>query len=383
MTSTGRIILFGATGYTGRLTTTALVGRGARPVLVGRDARRLEHLAQASGGLETAVADVDQPASLRALLDRGDVLVTTVGPFSRYGPAAVEAAIDAGAHYLDSAGESAWIRKVFESYGAQAADRGSALLTAIGYDYVPGNLAGALALEAAGDAATRVDVGYFMTGDEPLRRSLSSGTFASLGEAVMDPAFAMRGGRIVDERGARRLRRFPVSGRPRPAVSIGMSEHFALPRAYPHVADVNAYLGWFGSLSRGMQIASAANPALSAVPGVKRAQRALARRVLRGSRGGPDATARAKVGAFIAAETFDTHGQLLSRSELVGGNPYEFTGEILAWGAMQAARGALASHGAVGPVDGFGLRELEQGCAEIGLAEVGGADRTRAHSLAR
>jgi short subunit dehydrogenase-like uncharacterized protein len=60
MTSTGRIILFGATGYTGRLTTTALVGRGARPVLVGRDARRLEHLAAESGGLDTAVADVEE-----------------------------------------------------------------------------------------------------------------------------------------------------------------------------------------------------------------------------------------------------------------------------------------------------------------------------------
>jgi short subunit dehydrogenase-like uncharacterized protein len=382
MPATGRIFLFGATGYTGRLTTTALLARGARPVLVGRDARGLERLAEESRGLETAIADVDRPASLRALLGKGDVLVTTVGPFSRYGEAAIEAAIDAGAHYLDSTGEPAWIRRVFERYGPAAADRGSSLLTAIGYDYVPGNLAGALALEQAGRAATRVDVGYYATGGEPLRRTLSSGTLASLGEAVLDPALALRAGRIVEERGARRLRRYSVSGRPLPAVSIGMSEHFALPRAYPHVADVNTYLGWFGSLSRAMQVSSAVNTGLSKVPGVSRAQRSLVRRLLRGSRGGPDAVARAKVGTFVTAEAFDTHDRLLCRSELLGGNPYEFTGEILAWGAMQAARGSLNGAGALGPVDGFGLRELEQACAEIGLAAVGRAERIRDRSFA-
>jgi short subunit dehydrogenase-like uncharacterized protein len=116
----GRIVVFGATGYTGDLTARALVDRGARPVLAARDAERVSRLAAELGGLETAVADVAQPATLRDLVERGDVLVSTVGPFSRLGGPAVEAAIAAGAHYLDSTGEGAFIRTVFERHGPAA-----------------------------------------------------------------------------------------------------------------------------------------------------------------------------------------------------------------------------------------------------------------------
>ena len=80
-----RIVLFGATGYTGRLVAEGLVERGLRPVLAARGRERLEAMAAELGGLETAVADVADPASVRALVERGDVLVTTVGPFARWG----------------------------------------------------------------------------------------------------------------------------------------------------------------------------------------------------------------------------------------------------------------------------------------------------------
>ena len=94
------------------------------------------------------MADVADPASVRALVERGDVLVTTVGPFARWGAPAAAAASTAGAHYLDSTGEPAFIREVFERYGPAAERSGSAMLTAFGYDWVPGNLAGAIALRA-------------------------------------------------------------------------------------------------------------------------------------------------------------------------------------------------------------------------------------------
>ncbi len=75
-----RIVSFGATGYTGSRTAEALVAAGAAPVLAGRDPARLDALAGRLGGLSTARADVTDPASVRALLRPGDVLVTTVGP---------------------------------------------------------------------------------------------------------------------------------------------------------------------------------------------------------------------------------------------------------------------------------------------------------------
>ena len=95
--------------------------RGERPVLAGRSAERLASLAADLGGLETAVADVAQPQTVNEIVERGDVLVATVGPFVRFGRPAVEAAIDRGAHYLDSTGEPPFIREVFERYGPGAA----------------------------------------------------------------------------------------------------------------------------------------------------------------------------------------------------------------------------------------------------------------------
>src|SRR3954453_6166759 len=199
----GRIVLFGATGYTGELTARALVDRGAKPVLAGRDAARLDALAREVGGLETKVADVTAPDTLRALVERGDVLVSTVGPFTRLGRPGIEAAIAAGAHYLDSTGEGGFIREVFERYGPHAKESG--LLTAFGYDWVPGNLAGALALTEAGDAATRVEIGYFATGDAGLGAA-SGGTRATIASGALGSSYAWRGARLVAEPTARRGR---------------------------------------------------------------------------------------------------------------------------------------------------------------------------------
>ncbi len=92
----GKIVLFGATGYTGRLVAGALVAGGAAPLLAGRDRDRLDSLSARLGGLETAIADAAGPESLRSLLDRGDVLVSTVGPFALRGEAALGAAVDPG-----------------------------------------------------------------------------------------------------------------------------------------------------------------------------------------------------------------------------------------------------------------------------------------------
>jgi short subunit dehydrogenase-like uncharacterized protein len=168
----GRIVVFGATGYTGRLTARALVAQGARPVLAGRNAEALKILAADLGGLETACADATEPLSVRALVERDDVLVTTVGPFTHHGHAALAAAVDAGAHYLDCSSEQGFIREVFEQYGPRAQ---SALIPAVGYDYVLGTLAGGLALDRVGEEGFRVDVGYFVGGGD-LVGGLTPGT---------------------------------------------------------------------------------------------------------------------------------------------------------------------------------------------------------------
>src|SRR3954463_4250665 len=192
----GRIVVFGATGYTGELTARALVDRGARPVLAARSADRLHRLAAGRGGVETRVADVATLATVDALVERGDVLISTVGPFTRMGEPAVSAAVRAGAHYLDSTGEGGFIRDVFERHGPAAQAAGCGLVTAFGYDWVPGNLAGALVLVEAGASATRLDVGYFTTG-EAGAGSASGGTRATMASGMLARSYAWRGGRMV------------------------------------------------------------------------------------------------------------------------------------------------------------------------------------------
>ena len=374
----GRIVLFGATGYTGGLTAEALVARGERPVLAARSAQRLERLAAELGGLETQVADVSHPDTVRAVVEPGDVLVSTVGPFARFGDPAVEAAIAAGAAYLDSTGEPSFIRRVFERFGPEAERAGCGLVTAFGYDFVPGNLAGGLALREAGDRAERVDVGYFFTGD--LRGAMSGGTQASLAGALLEPAFAWRGG-IRTERGGARARSFAVNGERRPGMSIGSSEHFALPRLHPALREVNVYLGWFGPATRPMQLISGANALATRIPGVKAAARALASRLVKGSTGGPGPEERARSGSEIVAIAYDGAGRELAEVQLEGVNGYEFTGRVLAWGAAHAAEHGLRGGGALGPVEAFGLDELEAGCAEAGLARAGTAVDSPASSV--
>ena len=362
-----RIVVFGATGYTGRKTAEALTARGERPVLAGRSADRLAQLAAELGGLETAVADVARPESVRELVGPDDVLVATVGPFVRFGRPAVEAAIDSGASYLDSTGEPPFIRAVFEHYGPGAARSGAGLLTAMGYDWVPGNLAGALALERAGDRAVRVDTGYFYRGPA----GMSGGTRASTAASLTEPVFAWRDGRIVTERAARRLRTFNVGGRERPAVSVGTSEHFGLPRFAPQVREVNAYLGWFGAMSRPMQAFGAMGAAIGAVPGARNLINAATGRFVQGSTGGPDEEALAKVRSHIVGAAYDEAGEQLSEVHVTGVDGYTFTARFLAWAAAQIAANGLPASGALAPVEAFGLRTLESGVAEAGISETG------------
>jgi short subunit dehydrogenase-like uncharacterized protein len=376
----GRIVLYGATGYIGGLTARAMVAAGARPVLAGRSQDRLSavaaRLSQTGDGteLETAVAGIESPEPLRQLLGAGDVLVSTAGPFLKVGQPAVAAAVDAGAVYLDSSGEPPFIRQVFEEFGPRAERTGAVLLTAFGYDYVPGNLAGALAIQAAGPAAARVQVGYFVRGN--IRKGTSAGTRASVAGVLLEPGHGFRGGRVISERTAASVASFEVGGRRREAFSIGSSEHFALPRprretagadgtpAQAPLTEVGVYLGWFGAATRLVHYASTLAAPLERLPAVRRALDQQARRIQR-SRAAPGK--EQAIRSDVVAVAGDASGATLAVVHLTGGDPYSFTAPMLAWAAGQAAAGGVRPAGALGPVEAFGLGSLQTACADAGF----------------
>ncbi len=362
---TARIVLLGATGYTGARTAEALVGRGARPVLAGRNQAKLAPVAERLGGLETAVVDVTRPGALLDLLGRGDVLVTTVGPFLQLGEPAVEAAIAAGAVYLDSTGEPPFIRRVVDVHGPRAERSGATLLTAFGLDYVPGTLAGALALAEAGGRAHRVDIGYALDGVSG--QAFSRGTFLSLGGVLLESSYAFREGRLQDEVPGRHSWRFDAGGRERQGLSVGGSEHLTLPGLSPTLEQVGVHLAWFGSLTPVVHRLAPLSALAARVPGARALAQKVTDTVGRRMSEGPSDETVARAGTRTVAEVRDRAGEVVSRVELVGPEAYGLTAGLLAWGATTAAASGVQGTGALGPVQAFGLEQLTAGATEAGL----------------
>lgn len=362
----GRIVVFGATGYTGRRTARALVDRGLRPVLAGRDAERLARLAETlGGGLETARADSSEPASVRDLIGPDDVLISTVGPFIRRGRPAVDAVMDAGARYLDSSGEPPFVRAVFERAAPRAEGTGATLIPAFGFDYVPGNLAGALALH--GTEAARVDVGYFVSGD--MMRGASRGTRATAVGMLFESPFGYRGGRITGDVPARPVE-LEVEGRRRAGMPLGGSEHFALPRVCPSLREVNVGLGPLEGDSRVGALAAGAGALLARVPGARAVMGALSETLAeRPDDPGPD---RPGMTAHVVAVATDGAGRTVGEAAVRVADVYGFTARALAWAAQRCLSADLPP-GALGPVDAFGLPEIARGCEESGVTVVTGS----------
>ena len=263
----------------------------------------------------------------------------------------MDAAISAGAHYIDSTGEGLFIRSVFERDDQARAAR-SALLTAFGFDYVPGNLAAALALRAA-PTATRADIGYFM--DHP---GTSGGTRASMAGMLFEPGFALRDGRIVTEVSGAHLRSFDVAGSERTGVSIPGSEHFALTRSHPHLRRVDVFLGLPLLAAHGLRAGSQLAAVAAKSAALKQLLDGALARLVEGSTGGPGAGSRGRIRGWAVAEARDDAGKTLASVILEGGDPYDFTAAMLAWAADTALSGGLLGTGALGPVDAFGLDAL-------------------------
>jgi short subunit dehydrogenase-like uncharacterized protein len=364
----GRIVVFGATGYTGRLVAERLAGAGERPLLAGRSQERLAVLAERLGGLETAQADVTRSNSVAALVREGDVLVSTVGPFIKFGEAALRAAISGGATYLDSTGEPPFIRRVYEHHGPRAERAGVALMTAMGYDWVPGALAGALALQEGGADAVRVDVGYYSLGAGAM--AASAGTRRSLVGAALGDSYAFRDGVLRRARAAERVRSFTVDGSARQAVSVGGAEHFGLPAAFPRLREVNVYLGWVGVLARPLQAGTLVGSIATRLPGVRGALEFAGSRLAELGGEGPAPGTTPGGMSWVAAEAYDGAGRQLAEVHLSGADGYAFTAEFLAWAARAAAARRIKGTGAIGPVEAFGLEELERGCAVAGLSRT-------------
>lgn len=134
------LVVWGATGYTGRLVAECVARHapeGLRWAVGGRDRARLEALGL---GVEIVVADAADRAALDAWVGRSRVVVSTVGPFSRYGTPLVESCVEHGLAYADIAGEPSWIRRNVERLHDRAVATGARIVHACGFDSIPSDL---------------------------------------------------------------------------------------------------------------------------------------------------------------------------------------------------------------------------------------------------
>jgi short subunit dehydrogenase-like uncharacterized protein len=148
---TGPIAVYGATGYTGRLVAGELRRRSCDLVLAGRNRAKLEILAEdLGGGIALQDASLDDPARLRAILEPCAAVIACAGPFQLHGEPVLAAAVETHTHYLDTTGEQPFMLKVFDDYGPKAESAGVALVTAMGFDYLPGDMIASLTSESLG-----------------------------------------------------------------------------------------------------------------------------------------------------------------------------------------------------------------------------------------
>jgi trans enoyl reductase len=186
------IVLYGATGFVGKLTADYLAraGGGARIALAGRSPDRLravrDTLGESARDWPVLTADAASPSTLDQMAARTRVVVTTVGPYTRYGLPLVAACAAAGTDYADLTGEAMFVRESIDLHHKQAADTGARIVHACGFDSVPSDLTVyALYRAAQGDGAGELADTHLVV--RSFRGGLSGGTIASLLE-VLDTA---------------------------------------------------------------------------------------------------------------------------------------------------------------------------------------------------
>jgi short subunit dehydrogenase-like uncharacterized protein len=317
------LLVYGATGYTGRLVAEHAVTRGLRPILAGRNAARLAPLG-ARLGCETRVARLDDPAALTAALDGVDVVLHAAGPFAATAMPVVDACLRTGAHYLDLSGEVDVYERLAHLHDA-ARERGIAVMPGVGFDVVASDaLAVHVARRVAGVARLRIGLSGFA--------GVSRGSARTLAAHAGRDVVIRRGGRLV-------------------AVPPGSLEHAfdfgAGPRACVNVGWGDVVTAWYSTGAPDVETYVEATPAVRGLLAGSRAfglllrsspWQALAQAAADVLPEGPTPSERAAARMTVVAEATGTGGRT-ARARLGTPDAYTFSAEAAAAVAARAAAG--------------------------------------------
>ncbi|MFE6858238.1 DUF5938 domain-containing protein [Nocardia sp. NPDC057668] len=245
--STKPVIVYGASGYTGRLICEYLREFGIPFVAAGRSSATLKTSMESHvPGIETADYEIAEVAhdveSLTELFRGASVVCNTVGPFSSYGPEVVRACLAAGVHYLDTTGEQDWLITCDETYGADFAAAGLLLSPGLAQMYTTGEIAAELCLEYPG--LDTLDIAVFWGGSPTI-----ASTRTILVNAATSRAHYLRQNAYTEFDPNQGLVPLVVPGQHELAMSLpwGGTSHPVWYRNDPRVANCKAQGGVFNA----------------------------------------------------------------------------------------------------------------------------------------
>lgn len=358
------VVVYGATGYTGRLVVDELAARGVPLVLAGRNGGRLREIAAAVGATTSPIvveAPLDDHRALVDAASRGSVLVNCAGPFARTGAPVLRAAIEARAHYVDTTGEQDWIQSVLTDHDAALKQAGVAAVAGMGFDYLPGDLLCHL-VGAPVEPLERLDLAYHLDGF-----GMTRGTQRSALE-MLD------GSDVVYEDGrwhagtARPLRASVVFPEPIGRRAVGR---------YPagEVVTVPRHLQVRTIAARISTSSIAPGPFAALVPYVVPVSERLMRTPLKGLLDraidrlpeGPTLEAR-KAAAWVITATATGEDGRVSRGVVRGTDVYGLTARLIADAAQTMGAPDFAGSGGLAPAQAFDPRATLDALADFGVA---------------
>ena len=186
------LIIYGATGYTGRLVAEYLArqyGTGSdapKWAMAGRSAEKLAEvraLVGAPAQTPLVIADSDDPSSLDKMTSRATVILTTVGPYQLYGDGLVASCVRNGTHYVDLCGEPGWMRAKIDEHQEAAEKSGAQICFSCGFDSIPFDL-GVLMLQNEMNARFGSPANRIKGRVRAMEGTFSGGTAASLKETM-------------------------------------------------------------------------------------------------------------------------------------------------------------------------------------------------------
>ena len=328
------LTVLGATGFTGRLVLDEARRAGLPLRLAGRNRAALESLARP--GEEIHVADARDEASLREAFAGTTVVASCAGPFLELGLGPVAAAIGAGAHYLDTAGEQEFVRLVHERFATPAAAAGVAVVPAFGFDYVPGDLAARVAAEQVEGPLEELAVAYSVKGV-----GTSRGTRRTIAAVMGQRQVTWENGRLVPSRFGARTRRFRFPFGERTVVEWSGTEPITVPR-HTDVRNVHSFLRAPAVAARTAGLAKLASPLL--LP------------LARLGREGPAEKSRRKSRFTVVAEARGRAGA--GRAVVSGSDVYGLTALLIVRGAEALLAGTVHAAGVLAPAEAFDARTL-------------------------